>query len=220
MADNNLFSDTLDQIRNFDPNDIDWNNTGSWPVIGKVALCLAVIAVIGAAGYFLMILDERDRLAQTQRQEVQLKKDFETKAFRVANLEEYKSQMTEMESTFGSLLKQLPRDTEVPGLIDDISAAALNAGLELRAIDPRAIVATEFYNELPIDIEVVGGYHEMGAFVSAVAALPRIVTLHDFSIKNDGKSDRLLMKILAKTYQYDAEAKAAAPANKNKKKGR
>ena len=214
MADNNFLADTLEQIRGFDPNDIDWNNMGSWPVVGKVVLCVAVVAAIGALGYFLAVLDETDRLASAQNQEVQLKKDFETKAFRVANLEEYKTQMTEMETTFGSLLKQLPRDTEVPGLIDDISAAALNAGLELKAIDPRAIVATEFYNELPIDIEVVGGYHEMGAFVSAVAALPRIVTLHDFSIKKEGNTDRLLMKILAKTYQYDADAKPAASAKK------
>ncbi|WP_300427884.1 type 4a pilus biogenesis protein PilO [uncultured Thalassolituus sp.] len=218
MADNNFLADTLEQIRSFDPNDIDWNNMGSWPIIGKAVLCVSVVAAIGTMGYFLAVLDERDRLASAQNQEVKLKKDFESKAFRVANLEEYKAQMTEMETTFGSLLKQLPRDTEVPGLIDDISAAALNSGLELRAIDPRAIVATEFYNELPIDIEVVGGYHEMGAFVSAVAALPRIVTLHDFSIKKDGKSDRLSMKILAKTYQYDADAKPAAPGGKGAKR--
>ena len=113
--------------------------------------------------------------------------------------------MVEMEESFGSLLKQLPRDTEVPGLIDDISSAALGAGLKLNAIDPQKMTKTEFYNELPIDIEVVGGYHEMGAFVSSVASLPRIVTLHDFSIEKSGNDGALKMKIQAKTYQYSGD---------------
>lgn len=116
-----------------------------------------------------------------------------------------------MEETFGSLLKQLPRDTEVPGLIDDISAAALGAGLSLNVMNPQAMVRTEFYSELPINMEVVGGYHEMGAFVSAVAALPRIVTLHDFTIaRMNNENKDLKMNILAKTYQYSSELDAVS----------
>jgi type IV pilus assembly protein PilO len=104
-------------------------------------------------------------------------------------------------------LKQLPKDTEVPGLIDDISAAALNAGLDLKQIDPADMLKTEFYKELPINIEVSGGYHEMGAFVSGVASLPRIVTLHDFNIVKTNGQDRLSMEIQAKTYQYDVDGR-------------
>lgn len=194
----------LDQIKQFDPNDIDWQNIGSWPIVGKAAFCALIAVGVAALGYFLLIKDEISNLERLSAQEISLKKDFETKAFKVANLNEYREQMVEMETRFGSLLKQLPKDTEVPGLIDDISSAALNSGLELQSIDPQDMKSTEFYKELPIKIEVVGDYHEMGAFVSGVASLPRIVTLHDFEIKSS-KDAGLNMSILAKTYQYDAE---------------
>jgi type IV pilus assembly protein PilO len=144
------------------------------------------------------------KLEREVKQETQLKRDFEDKAFQVANLEEYKAQMVEMEQSFESILKQLPRDTEVPGLIDDISLAAINNGLDLKVISPQNQISTEFYNELPIEIEVEGDYHELGAYVSSVASLPRIVTLHDFSITKKGKdNDALSLKILAKTYRYN-----------------
>ena len=188
-----------------DLNNIDWENMGSWPLPGKIIFCIIIFAGVIAGGYFGLIADNLDSLSRDESKEVTLKKDFENKAFRVANLAGYKSQMVEMEESFGSLLKQLPRDTEVPGLIDDISSAALGAGLKLNAIDPQKIVKTEFYKELPINIEVVGGYHEMGAFVSAVASLPRIVTLHDFTIDSSAKDAGLKMKIVAKTYQYSSE---------------
>lgn len=189
-----------------DINDIPWDNMGGWPVIGKVFFAVLVFVAVNVAGFFFMIDDNRVSLSAAEQREIQLKQEFERKAFRGANLNEYKAQMVEMEDSFGSLLKQLPRDTEVPGLVDDISSAALGAGLKLNAIDPQGLTKTEFYNELPIDIEVVGGYHEMGAFVSSVASLPRIVTLHDFSIEKAEKQT-LKMKIVAKTYQYsDDEA--------------
>ncbi|APR68906.1 MAG: type 4a pilus biogenesis protein PilO [Thalassolituus oleivorans] len=197
----------LNEIQLDDINNIDWNNTGSWPLLGKVALSVVLFVAVCAGMYFLMVQEDTLALDREQKKELALKKDFESKAFRVANLAEYKAQMAEMEFSFGSLLKQLPRDTEVPGLIDDISAAALNAGLQLNAIDPQKMQKTEFYNELPIDIEVVGDYHEMGAFVSGVASLPRIVTLHDFSVERKNNSSDLSMKILAKTYQYGGDEK-------------
>ena len=194
----------LEKINNFDPNEIDWENMGSWPVIGKVIFSIIIAVAILVAGYFFLISPTQDKLQKIVKQEASLKKDYENKAFQVANLDEYKNQMADMVQSFESILKQLPRDTEVPGLIDDISLAALNNGLALKVISPKEQVETEFYNELPIEIEVVGDYHELGAFVSSVASLPRIVTLHDFSIaKGADKSQRLNLKILAKTYRYN-----------------
>lgn len=193
----------LDKVNEFDPNDIDWENMGSWPVAGKVVFCTIISIAILVGCYFMMLEPMQQKLDREMRQEAQLKKDFENKAFQVANLEDYKAQMVEMEDSFESILKQLPRDTEVPGLIDDISLAALNNGLDLKVISPQKQVTTEFYNELPIAIEVEGDYHELGAYVSSVASLSRIVTLHDFSItKKSNENDALSLKILAKTYRY------------------
>ncbi|MCB2386287.1 MULTISPECIES: type IV pilus inner membrane component PilO [Oceanospirillaceae] len=198
-------TEKLNEFQLDDLNNIDWENMGSWPFPGKVVFCVLIFIAVLVGGYFGIVEENLDRLSREVKKEATLKKDYENKAFSVANLAAYKSQMVEMEESFGSLLKQLPRDTEVPGLIDDISSAALSAGLKLNAIDPQKMTKTEFYNELPIDIEVVGGYHEMGAFVSSVASLPRIVTLHDFSIEKSGKDGALKMKILAKTYQYSSD---------------
>lgn len=198
--------EVIEKINNFDPNEIDWENMGSWPIVGKIVFSSVIFVAILVGGYFFMVQPTIERLDRAVREESQLKKDYENKAFQVANLDEYKAQMTDMEQSFDSILKQLPRDTEVPGLIDDISLAALNNGLELKVISPQEQVATEFYNELPIDVEVEGDYHELGAFVSSVASLPRIVTLHDFSIdKSSVEDDRLMLKILAKTYRYNEE---------------
>ena len=202
------WKELLEKLKNIDPNEIneiDWENMGSWPLPGKVFFLVLCFLAVLIAGYFFLVDDLRGKLSIAERQESTLKQDFESKAFRGANLEAYKDQMVEMQDAFGSLLKQLPRDTEVPGLVDDISSAALGAGLTLSAIDPGELTRTEFYNELPIDIEVIGGYHEMGAFVSAVASLPRIVTLHDFAIQNEGHNGSLKMKIVAKTYQYNSD---------------
>jgi len=196
--------EVLDKINNFDPNEIDWENMGSWPLVGKAIFAAIIFIGILVGGYFFMVQPTIEKLDRAVREESQLKKDYENKAFQVANLEEYKAQMADMEQSFESILKQLPRDTEVPGLIDDISLAALNNGLELKVISPKEQVATQFYNELPIDVEVEGDYHELGAFVSSVASLPRIVTLHDFSIdKSSSDDDRLKLTILAKTYRYN-----------------
>jgi type IV pilus assembly protein PilO len=206
MAKDNKFDlqPYLDKINEFDPNDIDWENMGSWPIAGKAVFCTIIALAILIGGYFMMLEPMQKKLSREIKQETQLKKDFENKAFQVANLEDYKAQMLEMEQSFESILKQLPRDTEVPGLIDDISLAALNNGLDLKVISPQKQVSTEFYNELPIEIEVEGDYHELGAYVSSVASLPRIVTLHDFSISKKGKDgDSLSLKILAKTYRYN-----------------
>jgi len=194
-----------------DLNNIPWDNMGGWPFAGKIVFAALIFFGLIFGLKILMIDDTAVALDKALAKEKTLKQDFERKAFRGANLEAYKEQMLEMEESFGSLLKQLPRETEVPGLVDDISSAALGAGLQLNVIDPQNMQQTEFYKELPIEIEVQGGYHEMGSFVSSVASLPRIVTLHNFSIeKNTGKTKGdLNMKILAKTYQYSAEGEVS-----------
>lgn len=205
--DSSNWIERLKQLEVNQINDIDWEDMGSWPLPGKIFFAILVFLGAFFLSYFFMLnINENIELLYGENsKELQLKKDFESKAFRVANLDQYKIQMTEMEENFGSLLKQLPRDTEIPGLVDDISSAALSSGLKLNVIDPRPIVETQFYDELPIDIEVMGHYHEMGAFVSSVAALPRIVTLHDFNIRRDHDGSLLVMNILAKTYQYGGE---------------
>lgn len=207
----------LNELEVGDINNIDWENMGSWPLVGKIVFCAVIFCVVALGGYFYFVSESIEQLESAMQKEESLKRDFETKSFRAANLEAYKSQLIEMEETFGTLLKQLPRDTEVPGLIDDISAAALGSGLDLNSMDPQPIRNTEFYKELPINIEVTGGYHEMGAFVSAVASMPRIVTLHDFSIARSSQLGKggLNMKISAKTYQYNDEP-AAAKGGKRK----
>src|SRR5690606_41914533 len=124
------------------------------------------------------------QLESIQAKETQLKQQYESKAFQVANLPAYKLQMVEMEESFGALLKQLPTDTEVPGLLEDISATGTGTGLEIQSITLRPEVSREFYVELPLEVKVRGGYHELATFVSGVAGVPRIVTPHDFSISS------------------------------------
>ena len=150
-------------------------------------------------------------------------KSYEQKAFKAHNLEQFRSQLAEMEQTFGALLKQLPKDTEVPGLLEDITHTGLGSGLEFESIELKDEAKKEFYVELPIDIKVIGDYHAFGAFVSGVAALPRIVTLHDFHIvppkdKALAGLGLLAMDVTAKTYRYASADESPKPAAKKKKK--
>ena len=154
-----------------------------------------------AGGYFLYLTDKQDLLAKVEAKELDLKKEYEDKAAQSANLEEYRQQKVEMEATFGTLLRQLPSDTEVPGLLEDITLSALQHNLKIGSIELQAESQAEFYIELPININVEGAYHDMGAFVSSVASLSRIVTLHDFTILPIGNAN-LRMSIVAKTYRY------------------
>jgi type IV pilus assembly protein PilO len=200
------FNKLKEDLEGFDINDVDWKNAGSWPALGKAISAVLVVAVVLGGGFYLMIKDQITQLDRVAAEEVQLKKDYENKAFRVANIEAFKLQMVEMEASFGALLRQLPRDTEVPGLLEDITQTARSSGLEISSIKLEPETATEFYTELPISIQVNGGYHELGAFVSGVASLPRIVTLHNFSIERASEGSRELnMAITAKTYRYSDE---------------
>lgn len=188
----------VESINNLDP-----ENIGGWPLPVKLFIWVAAAVVCGFLVYNFMLSDSLLLLEKEQQKEVGYMQDYEKKAFQAANLDRYKKQMEDMETSFGALLRQLPSDTEVPGLLEDISHTGLSAGLEFNSIQLGSEVAREFYVELPISIKVRGGYHSLGAFVSGVSALPRIVTLHDFEIKTGQSTNDLTMSITAKTYRYN-----------------
>ena len=196
--------ESLKSLQQVDFNDLDVNNIGSWPVAVRGIVCVLLFVLVLVLGYFLHLTTLQDDLERQKREEVTLREQFESKVRQAANLEAYKEQMLIMEASFDALLRQLPSDTEVPGLLEDITSAGLNSGLEFEEIKLQPEIAQQFYIELPIQIKVFGGYHELATFVSAVASMPRIVTLHDFAIEpaKAGSSSRLAMNILVKTYRY------------------
>jgi type IV pilus assembly protein PilO len=206
--------DLLESLQGFDINELnDVNNVGSWPMVIKAIIwVLAFVAVMGA-GYFFLVTPLQEELTRVKANEVSLRADFEKKFFESAHLESYRLQQVEMEQSFQTILLQLPSDTEIPGLIEDITLVGLKNGLNFSSIDLRPEEKFEFYIEKPIQIVVSGNYHELGAFVSDVADLSRIVTLHEFTILPEGNraggSDvpgaLLRMNILAKTYRYNDE---------------
>jgi type IV pilus assembly protein PilO len=193
----------LQQLNEIDFNNLDPNNIGMWPGPLKVLVLIFAFGAALAAGYFFYLTPRLEEHAQLQAKEQTLRQDFEKKAGDAANLEELKRQRIEMEDSFGALLRQLPSDTEVPGLLEDITLTGLDAGLSFNVIDLQPERQAEFYIELPIAITVEGSYHDMGTFVSGVANLSRIVTLHDFQIKPVGRGgETLSMQIEARTYRY------------------
>jgi type IV pilus assembly protein PilO len=198
--------DTLEQLQSFDFGDLDVNNIGSWPGPVKVILMVFLLALVLGGGYYYHITDKQKDLDRAEGKELDLRKEYEDKAAQAANLDAYRQQKQEMEAAFGALLRQLPSDTEVPGLIDDISRTALENELNIESIEIQAERKTEFYVEVPLNIVVDGNYHKIGSFVSGVANLSRIVTLHDFSIEPMQSGSGLKMQILAKTYRYLEEA--------------
>jgi len=203
-------AESIEKLNELDINDIDFNNMGSWPLAGRLFVLILVVVLVVAGGYWFHIKGLGERYESEVRKEKTLKDDFESKAFKVANLDAYKQQMVEMEETFGALLRQLPSDTEVAGLLEDITHTGLGSGLKFETIDLQPELAKEFYIELPFKIRVEGTYHEFGSFVSGVAGLPRIVTLHDLNISqisNKASDDILVMDILAKTYRYNEKSK-------------
>ncbi|MCF7982584.1 MAG: type 4a pilus biogenesis protein PilO [Pseudomonadales bacterium] len=195
-------SELTEGLRDFDINDLDFNNAGNWPLLVKLFVWVLVLGVVIFLGYYLRLNDMNSTLDQAKAKQEMLKKDYENKAFKAANLDTYRQQMADMDKSFGALVKQLPKDTEVPGLLEDITHTGLGSGLEITSIELQPERMAEFYVELPIEIEVKGGFHDFGSFVSGVASLPRIVTLHDFAIQ-PGESGLLNMTITAKTYRYN-----------------
>ncbi len=210
-------------MKDIDLNNLDFNNVGAWPVPVKAGLIVVVCILILVAGYFLDIKGQLENLERARAQEAKLKQEFERKQAKAANLEKYKAQLEEMKKSFGTMLRQLPSKTEVEDLLVDISQTGLAAGVEFQLFQPGQERQIEFYAELPIKMKMTGTYHQFGRFVSGIAALPRIVTLHDINITRDKKSGKLVMEVTAKTYRYmdEAEIAAARKAKKAKrKKGR
>lgn len=182
-------------------NELDLNNVANWPLPARVVVIAIILVAVLGLGYWLDIKDQGVRLEKAENQENELRQTFETKARKAANLQAYEQQLAEMKETFGAMLRQLPNKTEVAELLVDISQTGLASGLEFELFKPQTEVPKEFYAELPISIRVKGDYHEFGNFISGVAALPRIVTVHDVNIGRDTESG-LTMDILAKTYRY------------------
>jgi len=196
-------------ISNIDLNDLDFSNVGNWPITAKVATLLVVSLAMLAIGYFVDTREQLNRLEISQQKELDLKRQFEQKQAKAANLGSYKTQLEEIQKTFGSLLGQLPSKTEVADLLTDITQTGLTNGLQFDFFKPQGELPKDFYVELPIELKVRGDFHEFGKFMSGVAGLPRIVTIHEFSIqelktttKKKKISQELILEAKAKTYRY------------------
>jgi type IV pilus assembly protein PilO len=198
-------SASASELKNFDWNSLsDPASIGVWPAAVKFLMAALIFAACLGAGYWFHIKNLQTEFQRVAAEEVGLKADFETKALLASNLEAYRAQMVEMEEIFGELLSQLPGKTEVPGLLEDITFTGLGSGLEFSVIQLQNEAAQEFYIELPINMSVVGSFHDFGAFVSGVASLSRIVTLHDFTITAAQNRSELNMQITARTYRYNS----------------
>jgi type IV pilus assembly protein PilO len=198
----------IEELRSLDPRD-----PGRWPLAvraGAVALCFVVLSAVLC--YVFVWDEQRPELQRREDAEQTLRQEFKTKHAKAVNLEVYKDQLKDIERSFGALLRQLPGKTEVPNLLVDISQTGLSAGLEEKLFQPQPEQKKDFYAELPIKISLTGSYHQFGEFVSGIAALPRIVTLHDIEIKSVNKDayDQLTLDITAKTYRYLDEDEVAA----------
>jgi len=188
---------TLDDLKN-----IDFNNLAGWPLPIKIAGIALVGVLLLFAGYWFLISDELVQYETEQQKELGLKETYLSKKGLAINLPAYKLQMEEMHQAFGTLLRQLPNKTEVPNLLVDITQAGLGRGLNFVLFKPDKEKPQEFYAELPINIKVTGNYHELGQFVSDLAALPRIVTVGNIDIASDPKNSQLTMSAIARTYRY------------------
>jgi type IV pilus assembly protein PilO len=189
---------------------LDTSDPGRWPMpIRFGAVGILFVALVAAGVYMFVIKEEKPLLERAQLLETELRGQFEERQRKAANFDAYRAQLAEIERDFGAMLRQLPGKTEVPSLLVDISQTGLGAGLEEQLFQPTGEVQKDFYAELPIKLRYTGSYHELGIFVSGIAALPRIVTLHDITIAPlaEGSSDELSLDVTAKTYRYlDEEA--------------
>jgi type IV pilus assembly protein PilO len=184
---------------------LDANDVGRWPLPFRLAVIVLVFIIASGLGiYFFIVKDKAPLLERAQGEEQELRTTFENKQRKAANYDAYKAQLSQIEQSFGTMLRQLPGETEIPNLIVDISQTGLAAGLQEKLFVPQAEIPKDFYAEKPIKIRLTGGYHEIGNFVSGIAALPRIVTLHDINIVPEGQGtyDELSMEVTAQTYRY------------------
>ena len=190
----------VEELQNLDVNDV-----GRWPLAFRAGvIAIVFVVVVGLGVYWFVIEDKAPTLARHEQEEVTLRQVFENKQKKAANYDAYKSQLSQMEQSFGTMLRQLPGETEIPSLIVDVSQTGLAAGLQEKLFQPQPEIRKDFYAEKPINITLTGGYHEIANFVSGVAALPRIVTLHDINITPEASEgyDHLTLAVTAKTYRY------------------
>jgi type IV pilus assembly protein PilO len=209
---------TLDDIRRLNIKEV-----GTWPLLPRAALLAFLLIVIVAAGAVLVWKDQYDAIDRAQQEEVKLKEQYATKKAKAINYDIYVQQLKEIEQSFGALLKQLPNKAEMDALLTDINQAGLGRGLQFELFKPAATERlADFYAELPISVKITGNYHDMGAFASDVAQLPRIVTLNDVAITND--KGVLTLDATAKTFRYldeeelQKQRKAAKDAKDKAKK--
>lgn len=198
-------------------NTLDTNNYGSWPLSVKITCWIFIIVFVAAAGYFGLIRGKIDAISNANAQEQNLLNEFREKDSKLRNLQQYQIQLQEMEARFNQQLEQLPKETEIPGLVEDINVSGVNSGLKFKNIRLEPEVKQEFFIEQPISIDATGDYHSFGAFVSGIAGLSRIVTLHDFDISSSAgakKSDIPVVNysLKAKTYRYVGATDNATPA--------
>ena len=192
----------IEELRNLDVNDI-----GRWPLLFRAAfIALAFIAATGVGYYYFVYELKMPVLERAEAEELELRSSFEAKQRKAANFDAYQQQLAEIERLFGTMLRQLPGKTEIPNLLVDISQTGLAAGLDEKLFQPMGEIRKDFYAEKPIKIRLDGSYHEFGDFVSEIAALPRIVTLHDIEISMESGADtdfdKLVLDVIAKTYRY------------------
>ena len=197
-------------------NTLDPNNYGSWPLSVKITCWIFIAALAFAVIYFVMIRSTIESISQASTQEQNLLNEFREKESKLRNLQQYQIQLQEMEARFNQQLEQLPKETEIPGLVEDINLSGVNSGLKFKNIRLEPEIKQEFFIEQPIAIEATGDYHAFGSFVSSIAGLSRIVTLHDFTItgtENKEKKSEIPVidyVVKAKTYRYVGNAEGAA----------
>ncbi len=186
---------------------LELDNIGQWPAAAKLLLAVFLAVAVAFLGYMGLISDQMKKLEAAYAEETSLKESYRTKYHVAANLDLFRAQMIEAEDTFANQLRSLPNSHEIPGLLDDITFVGTTSGLDFVKLEWQPEISKEIYIELPIDIEVIGPYHSFGQFVSKIAGLPRIVTLHDFKIQiAQGDNETLNLKLQAKTYRYQEEA--------------
>lgn len=208
-------------------NELDFENLGSWPLPARLIATFLVFAVVVGGGYYFFTQDKIAELETVEAKEQPLKDEFKKKQGKAANLQAYKDQMVEMEKRFGSMLRQLPQKTEVADLLVEISQTGLSNNLEFSLFKPTGEIRKEFYAELPVSIQVTGTYHDFGGFATGIAALPRIVTIHNVTMTpikskaNEVDDDtKLRIALVAKTYRYLDQDEISSTRKKKKKKKR
>ena len=196
----------VERLRGFDPAAVDYRNAGAWPLPVRAAALALVFALVLGVGHGWLLADGREQLQRMRLAEQALRRDYQHKAVEVASLPAYRVQQELIEAAFAERLSQLPGDAEIPRLLEDITRAAAETELAVRSIDLQPEHRADFYQELPMEIAVEGRYHNIGAFVSRVAGLSRIVTLHDFDLEAAPADGGLRLNVLAKTYRYVGQA--------------